>query len=57
LFIKYSIYKALSDSVENWHDDRAWPGEFFDVLSRVSNAYGPTAEGGPPKEKFYTKKL
>ncbi len=26
-----------------------------DGVSRVSNAYGPTAEGGPPKAKFYTR--
>jgi hypothetical protein len=26
-----------------------------DGVSRVSNAYGPTAEGGPPKEKIYTR--
>jgi hypothetical protein len=24
-------------------------------VSRVSNAYGPTAEGGPPKKKIYTR--
>jgi hypothetical protein len=26
-----------------------------DGVSRVSNAYGPTAQGGPPKEKIYTR--
>ncbi len=26
-----------------------------DGVSRVSNAYGATAEGGPPEEKVYTK--
>jgi hypothetical protein len=32
----------LSDSVENWHDDRAWLGEFFDDLSLGKSLYyGP----------------
>jgi hypothetical protein len=26
-----------------------------DGVSRVSNAYGPTAEGGPPKDKIHTR--
>ncbi len=26
-----------------------------DCVNRVSNAYGPTAEGGPQKEKIYAR--
>ncbi len=31
-----------------------WQGR-SDGVSRVSNAYGPTAEGGPPRMKIHTR--
>ncbi len=38
--------------------DQNWPQQGrSDGVSRVSNAYGPTAERGPPKAKNYTRYL